>query len=670
LFTILAQNHQQQLSGNNIIFLTLSRYICDDLIFKIIFMKEFLRVLFFIGFATNVTFGQESATKHTVLKGETITQIAQNYKTTPSEIYRLNPEVQNGIIENQILSVPELLPLPKNTITHIVAPKETLFGLATKYNVKVDAIQNANVGVLVDGLKVGQELIIPQELVQKIENSASKITHLVEAKESLFSIARLYNVSVEDLDKANSAIIKDGLQVGQVIKIPNKKKTLDGRVRVINSETIFYVVQSKETKYSIAKQFGITIEQLESQNPEIVNGLTEGNKLAINVQQITPTNENEELMLALAEKQVVVEKAKANTEEIKSLKERLALQNEINQKVLNVNGLLANLKEIDNSKEGSAEKLRLVLEANKNIQEILLSKLDSLVNTMSKDLSELKKTEIVDLDESIRLQNISNENINKTNDLSHQLKKQLADNRKVYSGLMDKAERIAVEENQEYKKNIRENSKQKPSESKIEKLSSEAIKKMEADQQKRDQHNEMLLAKLDSLNNESKSELKLHISKATFYSKQARNFDDKLAKVKIQSYQNKAYEAQGKSKTGVVAKPLTLNQIRKELAKEPNKVKEVKIETLDNLKEVKVGYYVVLGEFQEAKDRDALIMKLTDSGSLDANFFYNLNILSYDVYCNYFSTKDEAVYEYIKKQGKPLYEKMFVVNVVSEIYSK
>ncbi|PWA07097.1 LysM peptidoglycan-binding domain-containing protein [Flavobacterium laiguense] len=629
-------------------------------------MKDFLRVLFFIVFISNVAFGQESATKHTVLKGETITQIAQKYKTSPSEIYRLNPETQNGIAENQIILVPELLPQPKNTITHIVAPKETLFGLATKYNVKVEAIQNANATALVNGLQIGQELVIPQESDLKAEVSAAKTKHTVQAKESLFSIARLYNVSVEDLDKANAEILKNGLQVGQEINIPNKKKTLDGRVRVINAETVFYTVQPKETKYSIAKQFGITIEQLESQNPEIVNGLTEGNKLAINVREVKPTNENEELMLALAEKQVVVEKSKANTKEINSLKEKLVLQEEINQKVINVNGLLVNLKEIDNTKEGSAEKLKLVIEANKNIQEILLVKLDSLVSTMNKDLTQLKKTELVDLDESIRLQKISNENITKTNELSLQLKKQLADNRKVYSGLMDKAERIAVEENQEYKKSIRENSKTKPAETKAVKLSPEELKNLEMEQRVRDLKNIRLITKLDSLNRESKSELRLHISKATFYSKQARLFDDNLAKVKNQSYQNKAYESQTKVKTGVASKALAVEQIKKELAKQPNKVKAVKIVTLDNLKEVKEGYYIVLGEYQEAKQRDSFIMKLTDSGSLDANFFYNFNVLSYDVYSNYFPSKEEAIYEYIKKQGKPLFEKMMVVNVISE----
>lgn len=626
-------------------------------------MKEFSRFLLFVAFVSNISFGQQYATKHTVQKGETIPQIAQNYKTTPSEIYRLNPEAQNGISENQILNVPESSSKIPNSVIHVVAPKETLFGLAAKYNVKVEAIQNANVAALANGLQVGQELVIPQD--SKTETVSSKNTHLVQPKESLFSIARLYNVSVEDLDKANTVLLKNGLQIGQEITIPNKKKTLDGRVRVINAETVFYVVKAKETKYSIAKQFGITVQQLESQNPEIVNGLTEGNRLAINVKEVKPANENEELMLALAEKQVVVEKSKANEKEISSLKNKLELQQEINQRVVKVNGLLVDLKEIDNTKESSAEKLKLVLEANKNIQEILLVKLDSLVNTMSKDLSVLKKTELVDLDESVRLQKISNENIQKTNELSQQLKKQLADNRKVYTNLMDKAERIAVEENQTYKKSIRENSKSQPAEAKASKLTPAELKTMEMQQRVRDLNNIKLITKLDSLNNESKAELRLHISKADFYSKQARTFDDNLAKLKNQSYQNKASEAQAKTKTAA-AKPLTLEQMKKELAKQPAKVKSIKIEKVEGVKDLKAGYYVILGNFKDARERDAFIKKLSDSGSLESNFFYNINVISYYVYSKVKVTKEEAQYECIQKLGKPLFEKMFIANVVSE----
>ena len=626
-------------------------------------MKVYLRVLLFIVFASNISFGQETAIKHTVLKGETIPQIAQNFQITPSEIYRLNPEAQNGIVENQILILPSLQ--SKNTITHIVEPKETLFGLATKYNVKVEAIQNANATVLANGLQIGQELVIPQD--PKAENAISRNIHLVQPKETLFSIARIYNVSVEDLANTNLDILKDGLQIGQEIKIPNKKKTLDGRVRVINAETVFYVVKPKETKYSIAKQFGITVEQLESQNPEIVNGLTEGNKLAINVQGVKPTNENEELMLALAQKQVAVEKSKADTREINSLKEKLVLQEEINQKVLNVNGLLVNLKEIDNSKEGSSEKLKMVLEANKKIQEILLVKLDSLVKTMSKDLNVLKKTELVDLEESIRLQKISNENIKKTNELSQQLKKQLADNRKVYSGLMDKAERIAVEENQEYKKSIRENGKAKPAEPKDLKITPAELKNMEMEQRVRDLNNIKMITKLDSLNNESKSALKLQLSKANFYNTQARTFDDNLAKLKNKSYQNKATDLKAKSKGGVAVKALTSKEMKAELAKQPERVKAIEVETITELKDLKSGYYIVLGTFKEAPERDAFIKKLTDSGTLESNFFFNGNMLthSYYVYSKMVSTLEQAQYECIKKQDKQL-DKMFIAKIVSD----
>ena len=136
-------------------------------------MKEFSRFLLFVAFVSNVAFGQQTAAKHTVLKGETIPQIAQNYKTTPSEIYRLNPEAQNGISENQILNVPELISQSPNSITHTVAPKETLFGLAAKYNVKAEAIQNANAGLLTNGLQIGQQLIIPQDTKTETASSST-----------------------------------------------------------------------------------------------------------------------------------------------------------------------------------------------------------------------------------------------------------------------------------------------------------------------------------------------------------------------------------------------------------------------------------------------------------------------------------------------------------------
>ncbi|WP_119789773.1 LysM peptidoglycan-binding domain-containing protein [Flavobacterium anhuiense] len=632
-------------------------------------MRELLTISLVFILSFNKIIAQDSIIEHKIQKGETAYFIAQKYKVSIDEIYKLNPESQNGIKDNQVLKIP--VHHSENTIskqqTHIVAPKETLFGLSKQYHVSVEAIQNANQETLANGLQIGQELIIPQnpDHFSKQENVvSSKATHLVVAKESLFSIARQYNVSVQDLENLNKDILINGLQIGQTISIPNKRKTLDGRVRVINQETVFHVVEPKETKFSIAKKYGISIDQLESQNPEIVNGLIVGNKLAINTTAIKPANESEELMLALAEKQVVVEKTRAKTVEIEDLKDRLVVQKEMNQKIIKINDLKVNLNDMNGSKENSVEKLRLVLEANKNVQDVLMAKLDSLVTTMNDDLKELKRMDILNVEESKRLEKQSSEGINKTNELSSQLKKELAENRKVYAGLMNKVEKIVVEENQEYKKKIRESEKKANTEPLQQRLSLEEIKRYKEDQQKGDEKNQLLIAKIDSLDNQKKIEVKRHISKASYYSMEARKFDDKLALIKLKKYQDEAVKKQKKDNTAENSKTISLEEMKQELKDNPLRPdKTVKVEVYDNLREVSNGYYLVLGIFTDAVDRDKLIMKLIDSGDFNASFFFNINSLSYYVYSDKFENMEEVLYKCKKKEEDELYKEIIIAKV-------
>jgi len=633
-------------------------------------MREFLTFFLVFILSFNKITAQDSFIEHKIQKGETAYFIAQKYKVSVDEIYKLNPESQNGIKDNQIIKIPvhssEKIKSEQQP-THIVAEKETLYGLSKKYHVSQEALQEANKEILAGGLQVGQELVIPQNNSNglKTENaSVSKTTHLVVAKESLFSIARQYNVSVQDLESLNKDILINGLQIGQTISIPNKRKTLDGRVRVINQETVFHVVEPKETKFSIAKKYGITIEQLESQNPEIVNGLIVGNKLAINTKEIKPANENEELMLALAEKQVVVEKTKAKTVEIEDLKDRLVVQKEMNQKIIKINDLKVNLNDMNGSKENSVEKLRLVLEANKNVQDILMAKLDSLVIAMDNDLKELKRMDILNVEESKRLEKQSSEGINKTNELSTQLKKELAENRKAYAGLMNKVEKIAVEENQEYKKKIRESEKNNNTTSIQQRLSLEEIKRYKIDQEKGDAQNQLLIAKIDSLDIQKKIEVKRHISKASYYSMEARNFDDKLALVKLKKYQDEAIQKQNKSGVSEASKTISLEEMKRELEENPlKKDKTVKVEVFDNLKEVSNGYYLVLGIFTDATLRDKFIMKLIDSGDFNASFFFNVNSLSYYVYSDKYQNMEEVLYKCKKKEEDELYKEIIIAKV-------
>jgi LysM repeat protein len=626
-------------------------------------MRELLTISLVFILSFNKIAAQDSIIEHKIQKGETAYFIAQKYKVSIDEIYKLNPESQNGIKDNQIIKIPVHSAEKQNSnqqTTHIVAQKETLFGLSKQYNVSVEALQNAN-PILINGLQVGQELVIPQNTSKTENSTSSKATHLVVAKESLFSIARQYNVSVQDLESLNKGLLQNGLQIGQTITIPNKRKTLDGRVRVINQETIFHVVEAKETKFSIAKKYNISIDQLESQNPEIVNGLIVGNKLAINTKEIKPTNESEELMLALAEKQVVVEKTKAKTVEIDDLKDRLVVQKEMNQKIIKINDLKLNLDDMNGSKENSVEKLRLVLEANKNVQDILMAKLDSLVNTMNNDLVELKRMDVLNVTESKRLEKQSYESIGKTSELSSQLKKELAENRKAYAGLMNKVERIALEENQEYKKKIRESEKKNSVTSIQQRLSLEEIKRYKIEQEQGDAQNQLLIAKIDSLGNQKKIEVKRHISKASFYGMEARKFDDKLALIKLKKYQDEAIKNHNVSDSEEKSKIVSLEEMRKELKENPFKnEKNVKIEVFDNLKEVSNGYYLVLGTFSDAAPRDQLIMKLIDLGDFNASFFFNINSLSYYVYSDKYNNMEEVLYQCKKREEDELYKNVII----------
>lgn len=630
-------------------------------------MKRKLTILVLFLFLFNKTFSQDKIVEHKIEKGETAYFIAQKYQVSLEELYQLNPNSQNGLVDNQMLKIPFHSSKNKNSThqkTHTVAAKETLFGLSKQYNISTEALQNANQDLLAGGLQIGQVLVIPDANTPvKNQNTSNRTAHEVVAKESLFSIARQYNVSVQDLENLNKELLVGGLQIGQTILIPNRKKTLDGRVRVITNETIFHVVAAKETKYSIAKKYGITIEHLEAQNPEIINGLVEGNKLAINTSDITPTNDAEELMLVLAEKQVIAEKSKIKTAELEDMKDRLVVQKEMNQKVIKINDLNLDLNKIGGT--GSVEKLRLVLEANKNVQAILMAKLDSLVGTMNADLVELKKLPVLNLDESKRLEKESYQSIRQTNELSQDLKKELAENRKSYAEMMNKVEKMAVEENQEYKRKVRNNEKNKTSETLMQRLSFEEIKEFKLEQQKGDAKNQLLLAKVDSLDVQKQIEVKRHISKASFYSTEARTFDDKLALIKLKKYQSKVAESQNVTTDSITYS--NLNAIKEELKVNPLLNQEnLKIETLDNLKDVTDGYYVVLGIFTEAKDRDAFIMKLIDAGDFNSSFFFNVNSLNYYVYSDDFDYIEEALYKIKKNENALLYTNAFIVN--AELY--
>ncbi|MFN3405683.1 MAG: LysM peptidoglycan-binding domain-containing protein [Cytophagaceae bacterium] len=113
----------------------------------------------------------------------------------------------------------------KTFILHKTDPKETLYAISRRYKVTVEEI-NQNNPEIASGLKEGQIVRIPFKITSN--NSAASSTsgtggmkqHTVEAKETLFSLSRMYGVSVDEIKKANPDLTE--LKIGQVINIPGK----------------------------------------------------------------------------------------------------------------------------------------------------------------------------------------------------------------------------------------------------------------------------------------------------------------------------------------------------------------------------------------------------------------------------------------------------------------
>lgn len=111
----------------------------------------------------------------------------------------------------------------KQTITHEVSSGETLYSLARKYNVDVEDIYQLNPSAK-DGLRVGQSLRIPARhdasTTSGRKASPSERIHSISAGETLYRISKTYGVSEEDIMRANPGISASYFPQGYPLRIP------------------------------------------------------------------------------------------------------------------------------------------------------------------------------------------------------------------------------------------------------------------------------------------------------------------------------------------------------------------------------------------------------------------------------------------------------------------
>ncbi len=188
--------------------------------------------------------------------------------------------------------------------THAVKNGETLQSISNKYGVSQDAILQYNKEIKKSAkLRVNTILVIPSaapkvqadvndpvnELLKEVLGDSVAVRepygfaeHKVRKRETLYGIAKRYNVTEEEIKKYNKQLYAAQLKKKMVIRIPKYKKVEEVENAIDPDDYEKYVVAPKETRWSIAHKYGITIDSMLVLNPNLSktsNYLAEGFEL-------------------------------------------------------------------------------------------------------------------------------------------------------------------------------------------------------------------------------------------------------------------------------------------------------------------------------------------------------------------------------------------------------
>lgn len=200
---------------------------------------------------------------------------------TVSELKEANNSVNNT------LSVGQKLIIPSNIVeeeiegysTYVVKSGDSLYSIAKRYNTTADELKKIN-NLTNNLLNINQKILVPtgKEIIEATYN-----LYTVKSGDNLYSIARRYGISVNEIKEFND-LTSNNLSIGQVLKIP----TGEIEIGEVNNY-ITYTVQKGDNLYSIGRKFGITQTELMDFNNLTNNLLSIGQVLKIPNPETTTT---------------------------------------------------------------------------------------------------------------------------------------------------------------------------------------------------------------------------------------------------------------------------------------------------------------------------------------------------------------------------------------------
>lgn len=215
---------------------------------EFILSMKFNILFILIAFFVSANSFAQKIIKHNVKSGESIYSIAKKYDVTQAEIFDLNPKLKGAV-----LGLKEEVKIPNKKYK----PEEKK-------------------------PKVAKNEVVVVAKPEKTSSSEPYITHKVESKETLYSLAKKYNVSMESICDLNPELKTGNLKVGAKLKFVNPNPTPavtensvaeTQNVDAIANVNVVHKVLPKETLYKISKQYNVKIDELVKLNPGVENGL-------------------------------------------------------------------------------------------------------------------------------------------------------------------------------------------------------------------------------------------------------------------------------------------------------------------------------------------------------------------------------------------------------------
>ena len=223
--------------------------------------------------------GNDKYYYYEVKKNEQLGDIATKIGVSKEDIIKFNPSARNGVAKKQLLFLPvsefdnAAKPASQrvnasalnNTVTHVVKNGESVYGIAKAYNITESELLLANPS-LSGGAKAGDELVIPNKAASTVGGIHY---HTIQSGETLYGVAKRYNTTIERIMELNPGISGNNFRVNDVLRIePNI--TQDIIVKKDIKQFIPYVVAAGDTYESVAKANNVNVRTLK----EINSGMT------------------------------------------------------------------------------------------------------------------------------------------------------------------------------------------------------------------------------------------------------------------------------------------------------------------------------------------------------------------------------------------------------------